>query len=210
MHADPIAGLPARSRLQRLRIPLLRAVFVLLLLPILAVHSAWGEAPAVAALLRIAGTFAVFAAVLGRFWAILYIGGRKNSGVMQDGPYSVCRHPLYLFSTIGAAGLGLLLQSVTLALLIGGVTFAVLRATAGHEERHLRRLFGPAYDDYARRTPRLIPAPRLFRTEAEVTFRPAQLRVNFADALVFLGFIPLAEAITALHAHGLLTGIAAP
>lgn len=209
MRADPIA-LPAGSLLQRLRIPLLRALFVLLLVPILFVRSAWAEVPAVASLLRVAGVFAVFAAVLGRFWAILYIGGRKNAGVMRDGPYSICRHPLYLASTLGATGLGLLLQSVTLALLIGAVTFAVLLATARQEERNLRAVFGPAYDDYARTTPRLLPDPRRFRTEPEVTFRPAQLRINFADALVFLGFIPLAEIIGLLHAKGWLAAVAAP
>ncbi|WP_256947253.1 methyltransferase family protein [Haematobacter genomosp. 1] len=213
MRADPMTTLSDRhagSLLQRLRIPLLRALFVLLLVPILFIRSAWTDMPAMALLLRIAGVFLVFAAVLGRFWAILYIGGRKNLGVMQDGPYSICRHPLYLASTIGATGLGLLLQSVTLAILIGGVTFAVLLATARQEECNLRGIFGTAYDDYSRVTPRLLPDPRLFRTPPEVTFRPAQLRVNFADALVFLGFIPLAEIIGLLHAQGWLAGLAFP
>ncbi|WP_158212565.1 methyltransferase family protein [Haematobacter missouriensis] len=209
MQVEPMTTLSDRhagSLLQRLRIPLLRALFVLLLAPILFIRSAWTDIPAMASLLRIAGVFLVFAAVLGRFWAILYIGGRKNLSVMCDGPYSISRHPLYLASTIGATGLGLLLQSVTLAILIGGVTFAVLLATARQEERNLRGIFGPAYDDYSRVTPRLLPAPHLFHTPSEVMFRPAHLRVNFADALVFLGFIPLAEIISVLHVHGWLAG----
>ncbi|MDT1000410.1 hypothetical protein RNI08_32270, partial [Pseudomonas aeruginosa] len=80
-----------------------------------------------------------------------------------------------------------------------GTTFLVLLATARHEEVYLRRLFGPAYDDYARSVPRLIPALHLFRTEPEVTVRVEKLRVTFADGLVFLALIPLAEVINALH-----------
>lgn len=49
----------------------------------------------------------IVACVLIGFWSILYIGGRKNQMIMQDGPYSMCRHPLYLFSTIGVFGFGL-------------------------------------------------------------------------------------------------------
>ena len=40
---------------------------------------------------------------------------------------------------------------------------------------------------------RILPDPRLFRTDEEVVFSVSQLRRNFADALVFLAFIPLAE-----------------
>src|SRR5262245_36841884 len=40
-----------------------------------------------------------FAAGAGaRFWATLYIGGRKERELVTDGPYSLCRHPLYLGS----------------------------------------------------------------------------------------------------------------
>jgi dTDP-4-dehydrorhamnose 3,5-epimerase len=49
---------------------------------------------------------------------------------MQEGPYSICRHPLYLFSTIGAAGFGLLLDSLTLTVVFGLGAFAILSLTA--------------------------------------------------------------------------------
>ena len=63
------------------------------------------------------GLAAIIVAIVGRAWCSLYIGGRKNAQVMQDGPYSICRHPLYFFSTIGATGFGLLLDSLLLAAL---------------------------------------------------------------------------------------------
>ena len=44
----------------------------------------------------------LLAAVLGRFWAILYIGGRKNAEVMQDGRIRSCRIRFYLFRSSSA------------------------------------------------------------------------------------------------------------
>ena len=141
---------------------------------------------------------------MGRFWSILYIGGRKNRTVMQDGPYSICRHPLYLFSTIGAVGFGLMLGSVILTVLIGGTVFAILSLTAAREEGFLRHAFGARYDAYARRVPRMLPALGKFRTPASVTFDTGTLARNTADALVFLALIPLAEVTNWLHAAHVL------
>ena len=154
-----------------------------------------------------AGILLVVAGVLGRFWSILYIGGRKNAQVVMDGPYSMCRHPLYLFSTVAMTGFGLMTQSVVLALLVGGMTFAILSLTASREEAYLRSSFGSAYDDYARRVPRILPDPRLFRSPPEVTFSVRTLRTNFFDALVFLGLLPLSELLAALRDAGVLPGI---
>ena len=114
----PLQAFPAN---QQLRIAILRGAFVLLLPLITFTSSAWSGLPLAQALLFQDGIFLVIAAVLGRFWAILYIGGRKNQMIMLDGPYSICRHPLYLFSTVGAVGFGLMLGSVVLMAVIGGV-----------------------------------------------------------------------------------------
>lgn len=198
---DPMQARPAN---QHLRITILRLAFVLLLPLILLARSAWSDHPVLIALLFLAGVFLVIAAVLGRFWAILYIGGRKNHMIMQDGPYSVCRHPLYLSSTVGALGFGLMLGSVTLMLVIGGVTLLILSATAAREETYLRATFGPAYDDYAARVPRIIPRPALYTTEPQVTFSVTTLRENFYDALVFLGFIPLAVLLNLVKDSGMI------
>ena len=139
------------------------------------------------------GILLVIAGVLGRFWSILYIGSRKNVLVMQDGPYSVCRHPLYLFSTIAVLGFGLMLGSLLLTLVMAGLTFYVLNDIASKEEKFLRSEFGTDYDDYATRVPRILPKLAHFSTPKDVTFDVTTLRRNFFDALVFLSLIPLGE-----------------
>lgn len=180
---------------QKRRIAILRLFAVAALPLILFTRPYWAEDTPPLEMMENIGLLLVVAAVLGRFWAILYIGAMKNRAVLEEGPYSICRHPLYFFSTLGVTGFGLMLGSVTLALILGTVTFLILSATAAREEAWLRGAFGPAYDGYAARVPRVWPRPALFRSSETISVSVRALRVNFADALVFLAFIPLAEGI---------------
>lgn len=197
-----------RPDFERIRINLLRAAFVILLPAVIFTRSAWLDPEWVYEVIESLGMLLIVAGVLGRFWAILYIGGRKNRTVMQDGPYSVCRHPLYLFSTIAAVGFGLMLGSFVLAFVFGGLVLLILSATARREEARLRQTYGAAYDDYARRVPMILPNPALFRTEGNMTFSVSHLRTNLNDALVFLLLIPFADFMEWLKETGALPGIA--
>ncbi len=114
--------------------------------------------------------------------------------VVTEGPYSVCRHPLYFFSGLGVIGFGCLPNSVTVTLVFGGAVIAILAVTARREERYLRAAL-PGYDVYAARVPMLLPDPRLSRTAPEITVSIPALRRNLADALVFLALVPLAKVI---------------
>ncbi len=191
---------------QAARVNILRLAFLLALPLLLFTRSSWPEP--VAQVLDVLGLTLVIAAVLGRFWAILYIGGHKNQTVMQTGPYSVCRHPLYLFSTLGALGLGLMLGSIVLTAVLGGITFAILSVTARKEEAFLRHRFGPDYDAYAARVPMILPRFSGFQTEDTIMISIRHLRQNLMDALVFLSFIPLAEGLEFMNTNQVLPCIA--
>jgi len=173
-------------------------------------QSAWADYAVLRASLEVIGILTIVAAVLGRFWAILYIGGRKNDEVVQIGPYSMSRHPLYFSSTLGVIGFGLMVGSVVLAAVLGVVTFVILSQTAKREERFLRAEFAPAYDEYATRVPRIWPRPSLFSTPSEVSFNTRTLRTNLADAMGFLALIPVAQIINGLHEAQLLWEIVLP
>jgi protein-S-isoprenylcysteine O-methyltransferase Ste14 len=68
------------------------------------------------------GVGLVLFCVVGRMWSILYIGSKKNQTLVATGPYSITRNPLYLFSAIGAMGIGLFVGSLLLALFLGLAT----------------------------------------------------------------------------------------
>jgi protein-S-isoprenylcysteine O-methyltransferase Ste14 len=201
-----LSSVAARPANQKRRIGTLRLFFALALVPVIFGVPALQNSPAASALMRSLGSLCITTAVLGRFWAILYLGGRKNAQIMQEGPYSICRHPLYLFSTIGAAGFGLLLDSLTLTVVFGLGAFAILSLTARREEAYLRATFGAAYDDYAARVPRILPWPWLFHAGPGVELNLYALRRNLADALVFIAAFPVAETIRLMHQAGLATG----
>jgi protein-S-isoprenylcysteine O-methyltransferase Ste14 len=189
---------------QKIRIRSLRIVSVLVVLPLMLFTRPLWEAGWPRDITRLLGTLLIVAGVLGRFWAILYIGARKNKEVMQDGPYSVCRHPLYLSSTLGVAGLGFLLGGAVSAAVMTALVFTILNLTAGREEAFLRQEFGAAYDGYAAKVPRILPRLSLFHTSSQITIQLAALKVTYRDALVFLGFFPLAVVIDWIRSSGLL------
>jgi protein-S-isoprenylcysteine O-methyltransferase Ste14 len=86
--------------------------------------------------------------IVGRTWCCLYIGNYKNQVLVTNGPYSVSRNPLYLFSIIGAIGVGAQVGSIAIAFVCGFVTWAVLINSAMKEEKALLTNFSESYRQY--------------------------------------------------------------
>ncbi|ODT13680.1 MAG: isoprenylcysteine carboxyl methyltransferase [Kaistia sp. SCN 65-12] len=158
-------------------------------------------------LIEMAGFALVLICVAGRMWSILYIGARKNRDLTTLGPYSMTRNPLYLFSTIGAIGVGLIYGSLAVALLLGALSYAAFWLTARKEADHLRVLFGERYEAYAARTPIFWPNPALYRDSTEMAFSPDALRRTFLDGLLFLAIFPVMEALEYLQVNNILPAL---
>ena len=187
---------------QRTRIRVLQAGGALLAALMLVVHPAIGNEAHEA--IEMTGVGLVLACIAGRMWSILYIGSRKNRDLVTVGPYSMMRNPLYFFSTVGAAGVGLMLGSFVIA---GAMVLAAglsLGLTARGEADYLRSRFGKAYDDYARVTPMFWPKLSLYREPAEASFSPRTLRRTFIDGLLFLAVFPVIELIEHAQKAGYL------
>jgi len=103
-----------------------------------------------------------------RLWSTLYIGGRKGDSIVDHGPYSIVRNPLYLGSVFITVSLAFFLQSATLAAGMIPASIAYLFITLRSEERRLASNHGAAYLDYCRRVPRLIPNWRKWKSAAEI------------------------------------------
>jgi protein-S-isoprenylcysteine O-methyltransferase Ste14 len=144
--------------------------------------------------------------VVGRTWCVLYIGNSKNSALVDDGPYSMMRHPLYVFSIIGAIGVGAQAGGFTAALVAGFLTWAVLLRMSQIEEDHMLDLFGAQYFDYMMRVPRFKPNFSLYHSREKLEVYPRQIAITFFDATVFFVAVPLMEVFDYLHdAHWLPT-----
>ncbi len=150
------------------------------------------------------GICLIFIAILGRTWCTLYIGGRKAAEIVDTGPYSVTRNPLYVFSAIGAAGVGAMVGSVTVAVAFAVLTWAAFHYVTLVEEDYLKKNFGQPYLDYLARVPRFFPNFRLFREAELLTVKPRNLYRTFADGLLFLLAYPFFETIEYLQDSGVL------
>ncbi len=92
-----------------------------------------------------------------RAWAAGHLA--KNERLATSGPYAYLRNPLYLGSALLAAGVAVAARRTLVPLLLAALFVLVYLPVIELEEQHLRRLF-PGYEEYARRTPRLLPRPR--------------------------------------------------
>lgn len=150
------------------------------------------------------GLAAIVLSIVGRAWCTLYIGGRKKAEIVDRGPYSISRNPLYVFSFVGAFGIGAQSGSLVIAAAFVGAAILVFHFTVQREEAFLLREFGGAYAGYCARTPRFWPRFSLWRDADELTVRPSLFLLTIRDGLVFLLAIPLFELIDAGQAMHVL------
>lgn len=150
------------------------------------------------------GRVFLLACIIGRCWCTLYIGGRKGAELVDVGPYSLCRNPLYFFSFVGAAGMGAQTGSLLIAAACTVIAWAVFRITVEKEEAFLRGALGESYLVYLASTPRFLPSPKLWRGAEVLQVRPDRVALTFFDGLVFLLAIPLAEGLEWLQQTGRL------
>jgi protein-S-isoprenylcysteine O-methyltransferase Ste14 len=138
--------------------------FVAIFSPPHAMEGSWGDIG-----LDVPGwTLFMIGAAL-RWWATLYIGGRKFSSIVTDGPYSICRNPLYLGTFLMLIGFSFYLESLTFATgcLLAAVFY--LYVTVSAEESRLLEQFGQPFVDYCLAVPRFVPRFGRFHSPPEIT-----------------------------------------
>lgn len=148
------------------------------------------------------GIILICVCIVGRVWCTLYIGGRKIAELVQIGPYSMMRNPLYTMSFVGAAGIGAQTGSIVMAALFTFVAWAVFRTVVAKEEAFLLSRFGEPYADYLKRVPRFLPNVKLWKSPGWLEVRPDRVVLTFIDGLWFLAAIPLAEGLQWLQETG--------
>ncbi|WP_026614436.1 methyltransferase family protein [Ensifer aridi] len=195
---------PERPFRQKLRILLLWALataFIILNLVSRPVRPGYSL---IESILEQTGTFIIIVGVIGRIWSILYVGGRKNSELVTQGPYSITRNPLYFFSLLAIFGVGLVFGSILVAASFTILAYFIFLYTANREAAYLSHVFGKDFDDYARCTPLFWPDFSGFQWGPERNFSPRALRVTVRDALFIVALVPVSEFFEYLHSQGYL------
>lgn len=182
----------------------LTRIFVCLVLALIAfTGSQWEtQIPLVSGILFLGGCFLVGIATIGRLWCSLYIAGRKSTVLVVDGPYSLCRHPLYFFSLLGGMGVGMASETLTITALIILAFVAYYPFVIRYEENKMRTLHGQMYERYCQKTPRFWPRWSHLTEPEEYLIYPKIFRKHLLGNVGFIlliGFLELLEMFKELQ-----------
>lgn len=190
---------------QRIRIRAFWLVSPFFVALVLLTHPVWVAGGFLDVAIRMTGLAAILACIFGRAWCALHVGGRKNRQLVTDGPYAYTRNPLYLFSAIGAGGVGLCFGSLVLGAVLFAAVAVAFHFVIAREEPTLRRLFGDAFEAYRNRVPRFwlkLRVPSRSERDAVITTSANALRRTVRDASWLLAAVPIAAAVHWAHAIG--------
>ncbi|WP_322995091.1 isoprenylcysteine carboxylmethyltransferase family protein [Castellaniella sp.] len=166
------------------------------------IDSAWPEASIQNQGLEWLGLALIFLAVLGRAACMLYVGGRKGSDLVADGPYSISRNPLYVFSMLAVLGIGLQTGSLTIGLGFTAVAYLIFRWIVREEEILLSLAFGKDFDAYCKTVPRFFPRFSLWQSPQRVIVDLPGIWRTVRDALPYFLAVPVFELIEAAQRAG--------
>jgi len=140
--------------------------------------------------------FVTFAAgAVLRLWATLHIGGRKGHALVSDGPYALCRHPLYVGTLLLTASAALFAKSPIFAIGLVPATLSYVLLTVPAEERYLRNKLGDVYARYCEQTPRYFPRLRRPYRAGTITVSVRGLRAECWRALRWVWIPFLAQLV---------------
>lgn len=151
------------------------------------------------------GYVLVVVAAFGRIWSTLYISGYKEDRVVIEGPYAIIRNPLYVFSFLGAMGMGLVTNNLLILATLLSTFILYYRLVVLAEEKNLQEKLGKAYFEYTSRVPRFIP--RTFRLVEPDTYpvRPRHVRRSLQQIMWFFWILLILYGIEYLHKAWQLT-----
>ncbi len=139
------------------------------------------------------GFLLVILGALGRFYSMLFIGGKKDRKIVTDGPFSVVRNPLYVCSFIALIGFLLMLGRIDVAIVVLPLFMFYYKDTVAREEANLEAEFGKEYMDYKKKTPKYIPNFKIWKAPEYIEVKTSVMRKYFIFLLCFVIAIPLLQ-----------------
>ncbi len=156
-------------------------------------HTVVGE------IISFVGVLFVALSVVGRAWSLSYIAGNKGKRLVETGPYSICRNPLYFSNFVGALGLALCTETFILPFLVVMGFVLVYPVVIRREEKKLSDRFREKYTSYCERIPRFFPSFKAFQENEKVIVSARLFRDGLIDLSAFIIVMGLIELVEDLH-----------
>ncbi|HEX9647796.1 MAG TPA: isoprenylcysteine carboxylmethyltransferase family protein [Alphaproteobacteria bacterium] len=164
----------------------------------------WPDSTLPHELFELAGYALIAACVLGRLYTTAFLGGFKNRQLIDCGPFSVMRNPLYFFSLLGVTGAALMSNHPLVMIGLPAAFLAILMRQIRREERFLATRFGDDYRRYVETVPRLWPRLAGYRAPDSIAVSTRVLASAVADAVWWFVPLPLIELIEYAQQQGYL------
>jgi len=190
--------------LRKLRIHLLRLVFIPIIFVAIFVRPSWSLESTVGFTMEFGGYLFLLAGLVIRIWCSFYIGGRKSKELIAEGPYSICRNPLYVGSFLLAMGVGLCFENLLILMLVPAIIIPVHIITAQMEETHLEAKFGEQYQMYKQKVPRFWPRFSNYNSPDMLEVNVHSIQRIAMDTVGVLLLPEIEDLLELLHQNGII------
>lgn len=168
------------------------------------VRPRWAIEGNTAFVIELCGYLFLLAGLAVRMWSILYIGGRKSQQLITAGPYSLCRHPLYIGTFLLTIGVAVCFENVLMLAAIILFFIPLHLIVARLEDHHLELIFPREYPVYAQRVPRLWPRFGNYKSKKEILVSTRVIGRVMLDTVAVLLIPQLEDLLEVLHNSGLV------
>lgn len=192
-----------RSFVRKQRVLISRLFSLVVVVLLLISESRWTETN-YAGIIFLTGVVLIGFGTVGRLWCTVYIAGYKSNTLITTGPYSICRHPLYLFSLLGMTGVGLSSETLTIPALMILFFIIYYPMVMNSEEKKLAKNHKEAFGKYCQNTPKFFPSFKLLKEPQEYIINPILFRKSMLEVVWFVILLGVIELAETLHETGIL------
>ena len=190
--------------LRKLRVYLLRLLFVPIIFVAVFVRPTLSVDSTAAFVIEFLGYLFLLAGLVIRIWCTFYIGNRKSKEIITEGPYSICRNPLYIGSFLLAVGVGFCFENLLMLILVPLIVIPVHIIVVRIEETYLESKFGEQYRRYKQKVPRFWPRFSNYNSPDTIGVNVHSIRRIAMDTLVVLLLPQVEDLLEILHEHGVI------
>ena len=181
--------------------------FFLLIIVALSLSKWHFHASLIGYFLWLMGWLFVGVGAMGRIWCSIYISGYKNNKLVMEGPYSLCRNPLYLFSYLGGVGIMFLTETFLFPLIFTVYFLIYYHYLISQEEKFLSKKYGMKYLAYMDRIPRFIPSFKKYTEPECYQISPKHFRIFLVQVVWFFWIAALVQLFEKLRLLGVIPSI---
>lgn len=171
--------------------------------------SAWQQGHWMEEIAEFSGLLIAFFAMIGRAWTYLFMENTPSHLPVIQGPFRHMAYPLHFFASLAMGGLGLMMGSYTIGLLLFLAGFVMSRILINHNEKVLRREVSDEQSLYQNIVPNFFPSLRARITADGQVDRPIYtsqtIRLIAIDLAIFCALIVAADLFDGLHENGTLS-----